>query len=273
MSSPQIQDLILYDDNSLIPDSVLNSLSSYLSVISHLQGTSPIWLITSLIENSINGTASLVNKDLNLKVPNRSRVFFVSFMKPKDFYVKSSKKNGIDLSITPNFEFIDCFSDLYTKQIPDPANASSLVCSVFESIISTIEKSAATKKIVFIESPELLLFSTNIDSSVLLSYLNRINKLCRQLFVIIPQDSPLIDWSSANKQDPVFKFADFLSKLYHRSNINLNLQPLSTGRAKDITGCLTIAKGSLPYDIKLKVLEKEYVYHVSKESSVKLFFR
>lgn len=270
MSSPQIQDLILFDDNSLILDSILTSSSSYLSLISHLQGTSPIWLTNSLIENSLNGTAILVNKDLTHKVSNRADVFFISFVKPKDFYVKACKKNGIDLSNIKSFNFIDCFSDLFTKQIHNPANASALMQTLFESIISKIEKSKSA--IVFIESPELLLFSTNIESSQLLTYLNRMNRLCRQLFVIVSQDQPLIDWSITNKHDPIFKFSDFLAKLYHRSSLNINLLPLSTGRAKDITGCLTISKGSIPYD-KLKVSEKEYVYYVSKESSVKLFFR
>lgn len=275
MSISQRQDLTFFNDNSIISDKVLNSPSSYLSIISHIQGTSPTWLVNSLIENGLFGTASLVNNDLNQKLNNRSEVYFISFIQPQEFYNKNCKKNGIDLSILKNFKYIDCFSDLFTKTITNPINAHDQITRLFDDIIKKITASSSSKKIIFIEAPELLLLSTNLTSNQLLTIITKINNLCRQLYIIVPQDSPqLVDLSNTNEKDPVFKISEFLVKLYHRSQLNLNLQPLSTGRANDITGCLTISQGCIPFEIDtLKVLEKEYIFHISKESSVKLFFR
>ena len=66
-----------------------------------------------------------------------------------------------------------------------------------------------------------------------------------------------------------------LIKLLHRSQLNITLEPLITGRAKDITGSLTISKGCIPYgeNLSISINEKEYVYHITKDSQVKLYYR
>ncbi|CUM54560.1 uncharacterized protein AC631_05346 [Debaryomyces fabryi] len=276
MATSQQQDLVFFNDNSLISNGILKSSSSHCSIISHVQGTSPTWLINSLLENSLIGTACLVNNDLNRKIPDRSEVYFISFSHPKDFYIKNCKKNGLDLSLLSNFKFIDCFSDLFLNKIKNPNKASGEVSKLFENIINEINASGNTNKVIFIESIEILLAATNIESKELLKQCFKINKLCRQLFVIVAQDYPqVIDLSASIPQDSVFKISDFLLKLYHRSQLNLNLQPLPTGRANDITGCITISKGAIPYENieGVEVIEKEYIYYVNKESSIKLFFR
>lgn len=276
MATSQQQDLVFFNDNSLISNAILKSPSSHCSIISHVQGTSPTWLINSLLENSLIGTACLVNNDLNRKIPNRSEVYFISFSHPKDFYIKNCKKNGLDLSLLSNFKFIDCFSDLFSNKIKNPSKASSEVTNLFKNIIDEVQASANSEKVIFIESIEILLSSTNTKSIELLKQCFEINKLCRQLFVIVAQDYPqIVDLSASMPQDSVFKITDFLLKLYHRSQLNLNLQPLPTGRANDITGCITISKGAIPYEILegVKVIEKEYIYYVNKESNIKLFFR
>lgn len=276
MATSQKQDLIFFNDNSIISDEILKSPSAHCSVISHLQGTSPTWLINSLLENALIGTAGLVNNDLTRKIPNRSEVYFISFSNSKDFYTKNCKKNGLDLSLVPNFKFIDCFSDLFIKLIKNPSKSTNEVLKLFDQIINEIELSANSNKVIFIESLEILLSSTNINSNELLFQCFRINKLCRQMFVICAQDYPqLVDLSASVPEDSVFKITDFLLKLYYRSNLNLNLQPLPTGRANDITGCLTISKGAVPYQSVegIEVIEKEYIYYVNKESNIKLFLR
>ena len=75
--------------------------------------------------------------------------------------------------------------------------------------------------------------------------------------------------------DPSFKASDFLIKLFHRSQLNISLQPLNTGRAKDITGSLTISKGTIPYYNlpNLKINEREYVYYLTKDFQIKLYYR
>lgn len=272
--SVQNQDLVFHRDNSLISDLVLtNPTNSYLSIISHKRGTSPTWLLNSLIENSTNGSANLINSELKKK-PRRSNVFFISFLHPEEFYKTNCIKNGIDLSSLPNFHFIDCFTNLFTDIVTNPSSPKSgeEFKEYFESkVIPTIKPDS----VVFIEGPELLLSSTSISSNQILSVLTKLNRSCKQLFIVCGQEYPeSFDLTSTNDLDPVFKTADFLIKLYHKSQLNINLKPLPTGRAKDITGCLTISKGTIPYEgISLQVWEREYIYLVSKDGNVKLYFR
>ncbi|KAG7665164.1 uncharacterized protein J8A68_001220 [[Candida] subhashii] len=270
-SSTPNQDLVFFRDNSLIHDKALESKSSYLSIISHVQGTSPNWLVNSLIENAITGTASLINNDLK-KVSNRSKVVLISFLHSQDYYIKNCRKNGLDLSNDSNFKFIDCFSDLFIEQIKTPENAIKEVNGLFDKISKSI---IDPKTIVFIEAPEILLYCTDITSNDLLFNLIKLNKLCRQLFVISSKDYPqYVDFDSRNPKDATYKITDFLIKLFHRSQLNISLQPLATGRAKDITGSLVVSQGSIPFDIpQIHINEKEYIYNITKDSNVKLYFR
>ncbi|EGW30730.1 uncharacterized protein SPAPADRAFT_141731 [Spathaspora passalidarum NRRL Y-27907] len=270
MSSNQPQqDLIFFTDNSLIPSDVLSSQASYLSIITHVQGTSPTWLINSLIETALMGTASVVNSDLK-RIPKRSNVLVASFSHPHEFYVRNCKKNGLDLSSNPQFEFVDCFSTLFTELVSKPSDAKRDVDALFDKIVKRVTN---PNMAVFIEAPETLLYATNISSSDLLFNLTKINKNCRQLYVISSKDYPqYVDFDTTNPQDVSFKTTDFLVKLHHRSSLNITLEPLSTGRAKDITGSITISRGSIPYET-VKVNEREYIYHVTKDSNVKLYFR
>lgn len=268
MTSPQ-QDLSFFKDGSLVPSTLIANPSSYLSIISHVQGTSPAWLLSSLIETSLQGTA-MVNSDLP-KVSNRAEVVFISFNHPKSFYVKNSKKNGLDLESLA-FHYHDCFSDLFTKKLGNPSDAVSDVAAMFSSIGDEISKIETSKRIIFIDGPELLLAATSLSANQLLFHLMKLNSLARQMFVIVSQDQPMLDLDAKVPTEPSFKVADFLSKLYHRSSLNISLRPLITGRAKDITGCLVVAGGSVAYGAE-RVEEKEYIYHVSKEMSVRLFFR
>ena len=74
------------------------------------------------------------------------------------------------------------------------------------------------------------------------------------------------------RSNPTFKITDFITKLLFRSNLNITLEPLATGRAKDITGSIIVSKGAIPYD-DLIVEEKSYVYNITKDANVKIFYR
>ncbi|KAK6465835.1 hypothetical protein DFJ63DRAFT_333241 [Scheffersomyces coipomensis] len=270
MTTTHNQDLILFEDHSLIPESIISGEESYSAIISHLQGTSPTWLINSLIENSIQNTATLVNNDLTVKQTGRSKTIFISFINNKDYYSKGCKKNGIDLNTVTDFTYIDCFTDLFTKRIKDPSKASSQVTSLFQELNEVISSQTGSRKVVFIEAPEILLRATNITSNELLNHLLQLNKTCRQLFIISAKDYPDLD--AAMPEDPVFKVTDYFVKLLHRSSLHISIQPLLTGRANDITGSLIVSKGPISYK-SINVSEKEYIFNITKDSNIKLFFR
>jgi elongator complex protein 6 len=128
--SGQKQDLIVYNDNSIISDKVLLSPHSYLSVIGHVQGTNPSWLLNSMIENATMGTATQVTSESGMK-RKRSDVIFISYLHSADFYYKNCKKNGIDLATMNNFTYIDCFTTLFTELIKDAKNATADIEKMF----------------------------------------------------------------------------------------------------------------------------------------------
>lgn len=274
MSASQEQDLVIFKDNNVISEKILTSESSYFSIISYAEGTQPAWLVNSIIENAMLGTASQVNKDLNRKQPKRSEVIFISFSNPHEFYIKGCKKYGLELSRDPNFHYIDCFSELFTKHITNPGDALAQVKALFELITSAINKIDSVRKIIFLENPEILICATNITSFDLSNIITRFNRLCRNLYLITNQASPqLVNLSNNDISDPSYKNTDFVTKLHQRAHLNIHLEPLTTGRAKDITGILTVSRGSLPFEQGISVDEKSFTYHVSKEWNIKLYFR
>lgn len=274
MSSNQEQDLVLFKDNSIISDTILGSSNSYLSTIAYVEGTQPTWLLNSLIENGLCGTGTLVNKDLKVQKSRGTEVVYISFSNNLEFFTKACKKNGLDLARERNFKFIDCFTDLFIKHITNPEDGVPQVKKLFEDIHNQISKSTNTKRIVFIENPEYLLAATTLSSIDLSNLLVKLNRMCSILFVVSCHTFPqVVDTNVSDPHDPVFKTSDFLTKLHQRTHLNIYVEPLTTGRAKDITGILTVSKGSIPFERGITIDEKSYTYNLSKESNIKLFFR
>lgn len=260
MSRPK-QDLVFYDDSSIISERLLKSNHSHLSIISHTQGTGPLWLVNSILEEAIT--------------VRRAEVVFISFSHPEEFYIKHCKKNGLELSSQKNFHYIDYFTNLFTDIIKNPTDLLIDVQRLFQKISDKVQQIKSSNIIIFIEDPLILLQGTTLSAEKLLVYLFHLNKLCRNLYFITPQDSSTIfDMSSTNPADPLFKNTEFLLKLYHRSQLNIHIKPLETGRANDITGSLTISRGVLDYAIEnLNVKEQEYIFNLSRDSNFSLFFR
>lgn len=270
MPSAPEQDLALFADHSILPDSFLKLRPSQLGIVGHAQGTSPAWLINALIENAISGTGSTVNRDMNRRIPNRSHVVYISFTHIQSFVVKNCRKNGLSLDSDKNFTFIDCFTDLFTKQITDPSDKKA-VQKFLSSIESSVKNIDHDLKVVILENPEVLLAATSLETNQLVHFVLSLQALCNSIFVVIDAEPSLIDFECTMSDDAVSRFTDFYVKLLHKSSINVNLLPLVTGRAEDITGCLTISAGALPSPTS--VAENQFIYNITKESNIKLYFR
>lgn len=265
------QDLALFADHSILPDSYLQLKPSQLGTIGHVQGTSAAWLISSLIENAILGTASTTNRDINKRIPNRAHVVYISFTNTKSFVVKNGKKNGMNLDTEKNFTFLDCLTDLFAKHIQDPANSKEMIERLFLELRTSIEKVQHGLRLIIIENPEILLAATNYDPNGLIHFILSLQAISNSVFVVINAEPSLIDFDADLGEGVISKITDFFVKLFHKSCININLLPLATGRAEDITGCLTISRGALPSPTA--VAENEFVYNITKDSNVKLYFR
>ncbi|WLF80196.1 hypothetical protein PVL30_003972 [Lodderomyces elongisporus] len=265
MSSEPSQELTFYKDHTLTPDTSLDD--PYLTTITHISSTSPNWLINSLIECNLTGTSSTVNKEL--KQPYTKSVVVLSFLHTKEFYVKNCKKSGLDLARNDKFIFLDCFTDLFSeRKIKNPLDALQDVQKLLD-----IDVVPHNDTVVFVEAPEVLLYSTNLQANDLLFQIMKLNKKVSHLYLISSKDSPqLVDYEVNDIANPTYKITDFLTKLLFRANLNLTLEPLATGRAEDLTGTLVVSKGARPHASTV-VSEREYVYHITKEAAVKVYYR
>lgn len=247
----QQQDLSLFVDNSIVAQDIL-------CLVTHTQGTSPSWLVDVLVENGLYGTCN-INHDKQRRVL-KGKVVLVSFLHNEAFY--DLKRLGIELSGVKHFQFVDLFTDLFVK-VSDGVSLSK----VFTQIAQQIQEDTT----LIVEGIEFLLSASQITSTQLLNVITKLQKVASSVFIVSTADKELIDVKVHNPMLPEVKTADFLLRLIHRANIVLSLRPLETGKANDVTGTLTISRGALPSVVE--VLEKEYLFLVSKDQQVKLFFR
>ncbi|KAG7194229.1 uncharacterized protein KQ657_004947 [Scheffersomyces spartinae] len=270
-SGRQQQQLVFFNDHSIIPETS-DEDSSIVGIISESPGTSAAWLVATLIENSLQGSANHINSELS-KRRIKSPTLFISFKHVGDFYKKLCKRNGVDLATIKDFQYVDLFTDLFTKHIPSGTTTAATnkhLTSMFDNVIGGIKSTP----VIFVEYPEILLTTTDISPNELLVQLDRLCKLSSRTFVLLSTDRTLIDFSLTDSSDPVFKVSDFISKLYHRSNINIYCQPLATGRANDLTGTLCISRGPNVIEPRtLNVASRDYLYHINRDGNVKLYLR
>jgi elongator complex protein 6 len=254
----QNQDLVLFSDNSIIPE------INFCSLITHTQGTSPSWLVDVLIENGLYNTCA-INHEKKQRKTAKADVMFISLLHDSKFY--DLKRIGVELGEVKEFHFVDLFTDLFTK-VTDVESVSE----IFDQLASQLSSYTNKDKVVLIEGIEFLLASTAISSTQLLNQIIKLQKKSTALFIVSSADKELIDVKVNNVQLPEFKTNDFLLRFIHRSHLVISLRPLDTGRAKDVTGTLTISRGALPLS-NIQVLEKEYLFFVSRDQPTKLFFR
>lgn len=257
----QKQDLTFFHDNSIIPQ--LNE--RLLGVATHTQGTSPSWLINSLVENALYGTCHLNHDQPSRRSNVVADTVLISFLHNEKFFEKDLRKAGVETG--EGFHFIDLFSDLFSK-ISSPASLEKTV----EGIVTQIKSFKRNHKVLIIEGIEVLLAATPINATQLLDQIAVLCRASTSLFIITAADPELYTLKVANEKLPEFKMNEFLNRLAHMSKLNIALRPLDTGRAKDVTGTLTISRGAIPFK-SLQVTEKEYLFLVSRDQTTKLFFR
>ncbi|KAG7843962.1 hypothetical protein KL941_004444 [Ogataea angusta] len=247
-SDLQQQDLVVFEDRSILPKS--DPDHNYCTLVLYKASTRPTWLNVALVENSLFGTC-YVNKT---PISDRSTapVVFASLSVDETTYRKQLARLKGDLA---GFKYVDLFNsyqDWYTK-----------------ISLEVDRQSKVDKPNVFIENPEFLLFLTDITVDKLLAQLRKLNTKCN-LYLISSSDESLMEYSDS-PDDLATVHATFLTKLAHRTSLILSLRPLRTGRAEDVTGELTIGRGLI--GSPKKIVEREYLYLINKEGTVKLFYR
>lgn len=255
--APQQQDLSVFADHS-----VTQIDEKCLSVITHVHGTLATWLVSGLIESYLYGTCNLINTSSNKTISQaKSKVILISFSNDHRLYDKFFKKINLEAVNNANFKFVSVLNEVFDNE-----------SVIFEKIMKEITNFTSVEKPlnVVIESPEILLHTTDMETDSYLSFLNSVQKKTTNLTLVSSIDKNMINFQTPSEDSIEFRHTEFMSKLFYRSNVIFNLKPLETGRADDVTGTLTVSKG---LQQKLEVVEKEYLFLINKEGNVKLFYR
>lgn len=147
-------------------------------------------------------------------------------------------------------------SEWLFKYIADnnKADAVRLEPADISTQLSAVKKTSNTIIIKNAEIPVLSGFSSADQSTD--AFVN-LTKTYEHVFVCITIGENLVDPYFETGQ----QLARMTSSLLFEAQLILQLQPLSTGRARDITGRLVVARGP---SCERPVLEKEYFYFVQR---------
>lgn len=267
--SRQKQPLELFSDRLVLSDSLLkNSPSSVL--ITSVDATQPAWLITGLIEQILAGSSKL-NKESRVDLSGTD-LYVISFENGAEKYQSLFKKiTGKDLIFFKNYHFIDCFSGLFDTHLKGNISDENVV----GFLKSRIGGGISTKKnILLIENPEFLLASTKLAPLSLIKFLHSLQTqgLSQVQILTCKAEKELLNFALDSHESIELKNTVFLAALHSKSIACLSLRPLSTGRADDVSGSLTIARGMVGLD-DIEVAEKSYLYLVKKDGSADLFYK
>lgn len=246
--SHQPQDFSLFKTGEVIPQGLIDSkIFRSCFVYTDTQGTSSSWLTTCFVENLIFGTC-YINKDassfktskFSIKNP-RSRVIIVSFLHGISFYNKTWVKYlGVDPSFQGNENL--GFFDLSTAEAP--------VDKLFKPVIAAL-KSSTLPCTVILDHPELYFLTNRCSINEFMTQISYLNSLTN-ILISTSADANLIDLHETDPSTITHRQTEFLTKLYHRSQMILSLRPLETGRADDVTGTITVSKGSISFEDEVK---------------------
>lgn len=245
-SDLQEQDLNFYSthEHSLI------SPQNTLSLIVHEPSNYPSWLVSGIVQQALSPNSEcFLSPQAPLKPNTPSPVILLSFTNTLQTYSKYTHKY-----ITQNKDFFTFISFLTDTSIP--------LESWNQKVVNQLSTLKSSKPIVIIENPELLLsIVPNMTTSKLLSQLHSIQKLSALYIVTSTSNTPISSQSL------------FLPSLLHHSSMIVSLTSLTTGRADDISGILSISSG--PKHLvsnDSKIADLQYSYLVTT-SGVKLYYK
>lgn len=274
MSGVQRQDLVLFSDQSVLPAQFFQDGNSHnLFFITHQSSTQPLWLINALIETHILGSPNSLNEPSLSTLPSsiRSHAVVASFIHEKNHFTNSLNKLKIPSN---NYCVLDFLSDFIVSNILNKPR-DKILGDLLTKFSAAIQNNP-TETIVVIEQPELLL---SLISGLTYSELNNkfITPLLRQCQVlVIVSNSDIFNINEYDVLAHSSNLQNFYKSSFIKSMINLNLNPLKTGFARDVTGSLHVCRGGAPIatssNTSLHVVENEYLYLNEKEST-KLFYR
>lgn len=213
-----------------------------LSLILHDSSNCPAWLITGIIQQALSKDNECYLSPQAPKVTKATiPTFLYSFTNTEQTYSKCFQKY-----INSNKDFLK-FTSYLSDSSKDPSKFST-------DVLQDVGK-VEEKPFVIIENPELLL--SIVPGMTIIQLLSQLNEIQKHTTLYI------VTSTSPNK-------SSLLSMLLHRSSLIITLTALTTGRADDMSGTLSVSPG--PIKSKQNVSDRQYSYLVST-NNVKLFYK
>lgn len=284
----QRQDLVLFSDQSIIP-TVTEKDPHRLFLITSTHSSGPQWLINALVETHTKGSSYSLNGNKianssssrgtsTYPVPNANKVIIISFVHDEDHYSSSFQRLQIN---SDQYKVVDCLTDFVQKQIPKYMNNK---LNLLQSIINQLPNDIPNNNcIIILDQPEFLLsLVPGLTSSELWNNLiNPIWQKCKILMINNNVDLFKDGILNSTINKTFIEVQRFITICHHKSTVILNLRPLATGHAKDVTGTLRIIRGGVDWfnnnsnsnnsNNTIHVVENEYLYLTEKENT-KLFY-
>lgn len=214
-----------------------------LSLIVHEPSNQSSWVITALIQQSLStDNECYLSPQSPPKSKDSFKTFLHTFANTEQSYSKYLNKY-----ITKNKSNFNFHSYL---TMPEK------LASWDTQLLSQLKKEK--NPVVILENPELILsIIPGMTIQKLLSQIQELQKYC-----ILYITTPIVN-------------STFLSALLHRSSLIVSLTSLTTGRADDMSGTLSVSSGAVfvPHTIDhLKVENSQYSYLVTA-NNIKLFYK
>ncbi|KAK6522063.1 hypothetical protein TWF281_002632 [Arthrobotrys megalospora] len=282
-----------------------------LLLITSVLGTSPSWLIYSLLHNTLTNGESVV---------------FVSFLNEFAYFRDGGKRHGLDLPThlkKGTLTFIDGFSKLflppetiqsapsipptapqsrvgvipsrggpiaprqipqtttatpadpikYIKLGPSPSPAALRQLDVIKSAIQAATSGGMKPKLV-IEGLEVLMAAAGVDVGLVEDLVYDLREVTSTTTILLPSDSVLIR-TSPSSTPLELSHANLVISLGHTADAILSLRLLDTGVAKDISGVLKVTRGAgnLGSETATGVVEEKEMLYYESDVGVRIFAR
>ncbi|EDO17350.1 hypothetical protein Kpol_1060p2 [Vanderwaltozyma polyspora DSM 70294] len=271
MSGLQRQDLILFSDQSVISSQLCDGNSNDMILVTHTAATLPTWLVNALVETKVLGapfslkTDSTPSSNAQKSSRNDPLITIASFVHNADYFDKNLSKLKIGKN---DYKMVDLFTDFVVNNIGKPKD--KIISDILGSFL------VDTGSTIVLEQPEILLSLIEGLTSDELSlwFITPLMKKCGLLIVVTSTELYFNNTPYESTQDKnILDHSRFTAACTYKSLAVLNLKPLETGRAKDVTGTLRITRGGA-HDShpNIHVVENEFLYLTQKDST-KLFYR
>ncbi|TGO62008.1 hypothetical protein BCON_0023g00680 [Botryotinia convoluta] len=257
---------------------------SSLILLTGVLGAGTNWLLLRYLSSIFSSTAE---KNGDGEGEGEIKVVFLSFMRDMGFWKEGARKINLDLDkLTQQFRFLflDGLSSLHLPQTqaPAPGAGTPLKSPLLPSISQLLTKAISSlsshpaKIILILDSPDFLIASSPSPETIT-QELNSLLLSLRSLPTIhstilaLSIDTPLL---TSHPQTPLAtNTSAFTTTLAHEADLILSTRLLDTGAARDVSGVLRITAGGNPSEGKERVEEKELLYFVGGDGSVRVFER